>query len=120
MKRVTKINVSTEDAAVRGVILTLDNGESVLLSFADAGIIKQHFLLDELRCGIHNVVADEINSENIDFARGDVTLEDFEQEIFEELEDDITCGDYTALCNDGDWIRERVTDLAVCYGLDND
>ena len=117
MKRVTKIHIAPDDPERRGIILSLEDGEYVLLSFADAGIIKQHFLLDELRCGIHNVVADEINCENIDFTGHDVTVEDFEQEIYEELEDDITCGDYTALCNDGDWIREKVTDLAAYYGL---
>ena len=109
--------ISTSDYTVT---INFDNGETLTIDPANAGIIKQQLLLEELRSGIRNVVDDEIGSESMDFSRGDVTREAFENEIYEDLEDEITCGDYTALCDDGDWIREKVTDLAACYGLDND
>lgn len=45
---------------------------------------------------------------------------DFEEEIYVDLEDEISCGDYSALCNDGDWIREKIIDLANYYELEPD
>ena len=118
MARIKKIEINSNDDAKRGVIISFDNGESMILSFADAGIIKEQLLLDELRCGIANVVGDEISEGNIDMNKHEGTREEFENEIYEDLMDDITCGDYSALCNDGEYIREKVADLAGYYGLE--
>jgi len=120
MLRIKQITINEDGPAERGVILTLENGEALVLSFADAGIIKQQLLLEELRCGIRNVIDDEISEGNIDEAKYNEIRDDFDKEIFEDLEDDITCGDYSALCNDGEWIRERVGDLARGYDLEPD
>lgn len=120
MARIKSVNISRNDDAKRGIVITFDNGETTILSFADAGIIKEQLLLDELRCGIANVVDDEISEGNIDMDKHEGSREDFENEIYEDLMDDITCGDYSALCNDGEYIREKVTDLAAYYGLEPD
>ena len=118
--RITNIHINNEDAVGRGVVLTLDNGETLTMAFADAGIIKEQMLLQELRDGIRNILDDEIDGGYIDMSKHEYSREDFEEEIYADLEDEISCGDYTALCNDGDWIREKITDLANYYELEPD
>lgn len=120
MARITNIHINNEDAVGRGVVLTLDNGETLTMTFADAGIIKEQMLMQELRCGITNVIDKEIADGYIDMNKYEGTREEFEDEIFVDLEDEVSCGDYTALCNDGEWIREKVEDLANYYDLEPD
>ena len=120
MARITNIHINNEDAVGRGVVLTLDNGETLTMSFADAGIIKEQMLMQELRCGITNVIDEEIADGYLDMDKYEGTREEFEDEIFVDLEDEVSCGDYTALCNDGAWIREKVEDLANYYELEPD
>lgn len=120
MMHIKRIEISEEGAAERGVLITLESGEALVMSFAHAGIIKQQLLLEELRCGIRTIIDDEISGGYIDAEKYEAMREDFDNEIYEELADDIECGDYTALCNDGEWIRERVGDLAAGYGLEPD
>ena len=120
MARITNIHINNEDAVGRGVVLTLDNGETLTMSFADAGIIKEQMLLQELRGGISNILDDEIDGGYIDMSKHEYSREDFEEEIYCDLEDEISRGDYTALCNDGAWIREKVEDLANYYDLEPD
>lgn len=120
MARITNIHINNEDAVGRGVVLTLDNGETLTMTFADAGIIKEQMLMQELRCGITNVIDEEIANGYLDMNKYEGTREEFEDEIFVDLEDEVSCGDYTALCNDGAWIREKVEDLANYYDLEPD
>lgn len=120
MARITNIHINNEDAVGRGVVLTLDNGETLTMTFADAGIIKEQMLMQELRCGITNVIDEEIANGYLDINKYEGTREEFEDEIFVDLEDEVSCGDYTALCNDGAWIREKVEDLANYYDLEPD
>ena len=120
MARITNIHINNEDAVGRGVVLTLDNGETLTMTFADAGIIKEQMLMQELRCGITNVIDEEIANGYLDINKYEGTREEFEDEIFVDLEDEVSCGDYTALCNDGAWIREKVEDLADYYELEPD
>ena len=120
MARITNIHINNEDAVGRGVVLTLDNGETLTMTFADAGIIKEQMLMQELRCGITNVIDEEIANGYLDINKYEGTREEFEDEIFVDLEDEVSCGDYTALCNDGAWIREKVEDLADYYDLEPD
>lgn len=120
MARITNIHINNEDAVGRGVVLTLDNGETLTMTFADAGIIKEQMLMQELRCGITNVIDEEIADGYLNMNKYEGTREEFEDEIFVDLEDEVSCGDYTALCNDGAWIREKVEDLANYYDLEPD
>ena len=120
MARITNITINNEDAVGRGVVLTLDNGEALTFTFADADIIKTQMLLRELRDGIRNILDDEISNGYLDLDKYDGSREEFEEEIYTDLADDITCGDYSALCNDGEYIREKVTDMADFYELEPD
>ena len=63
---------------------------------------------------------DEISEGNIDMDKHEYSREDFEEEIYCDLEEEIQYGDYSALCNDGEWIREKITDLADYYELEPD
>ena len=120
MARITNITINNEDTVGRGVVLTLDNGEALTLTFADAGIIKTQMLLQELRDGIRNILDDEIGNGNIDMSKHEYSREDFEEEIYTDLADEIEYGDYSALSNDGEWIREKITDTADFYELQPD
>lgn len=120
MARITNITINNEDAVGRGVVLTLDNGEALTLTFADAGIIKTQMLLQELRDSIRNILDDEIGNGNIDMSKHEYSREDFEEEIYTDLADEIEYGDYSALSNDGEWIREKITDTADFYELQPD
>lgn len=119
MARIIGISINREDIA-RGVLIHLDDGQTVTLSFADADIIKGRMLLNELRNAITNILDEEISNGYIDMDKHEYTRADFEEEIYEDLADEISNGDYNALCNDGDWIREKITDLANFYELEPD
>lgn len=118
MARIIRIDINKEDAVGRGVVLTLDNGEALTLSFADAGIIKTRMLLEDLREAIHNILDEEIDSGYIDMDRHEYTREDFEEEVFCDLSEEIELGNYGNL--DEDVIREKITDTADFYELCND
>ena len=118
MARITNITINNEDAVGRGVVLTLDNGETLTMSFSDASIIKTQMLLQELRDAITNILDDEINGGYIDMSKHEYSREDFEEEIYCDLSDEVEYGDYSALCNDGEWIREKITDTANFYELE--
>lgn len=120
MARITNITINKEDAVGRGVVLTLDNGETLTMSFSDASIIKTQMLLQELRDAITNILDDEINNGYIDMSKHEYSREDFEEEIYCDLSDEIEYGDYSALCNDGEWIREKITNTANFYELEPD
>ena len=120
MARITNITINKEDAVGRGVVLTLDNGETLTMSFSDASIIKTQMLLQELRDAITNILSDEIDGGYIDMSKHEYSREDFEEEIYCDLSDEIEYGDYSALCNDGEWIREKITDTANFYELEPD
>lgn len=113
---ITKINISDDN----NITLIIDGTTELPLSAAYAGIIKERMMLQELRSAITNILDEEIADGYIDMDKYDGTREEFEDEIYVDLEDDISCGDYTALCNDGEWIREKITDTANYYELEPD
>ena len=118
MARIINITINKEDAVGRGVVLTLDNGETLTLSFADAGIIKTRLLLEDLREAIHNILDEEIDGGYIDMDRHEYSREDFEEEVFCDLSEEIELGNYGNL--DEDVIRDKITDTADYYELCND
>lgn len=97
-----------------------DMGNVISMSSALTGCLKQQLLKMELRDAIHNILDDEIDGGYIDMSKHEYSREDFEEEIFCDLEEEIEYGDYSALCNDGEWIREKITDTANYYGLEPD
>lgn len=119
MARLIRIDINHDDPST-GFVLALDDGQSITLPFVDAGAIKQRLLLEELREGIRNTMQDEIDGGYIDIDRHEYSREDFEEEVFVDLEDEIEYGNYTALSDDGKTIREKITDLADYYGISND
>ena len=118
MARIIHININNEDAVGRGVVLTLDDGQELTLSFADAGIIKTRLLLEDLREAIHNILDEEIDNGYIDMDKHEYSREDFEEEVYEDLSEEIEYGNYGNL--DEDVIREKITDTADFYELTPD
>lgn len=117
MKKIANICI---DEGIDHITIILDDGTELALSSAHAGIIKEWLLCDELRTAITNILDEEISNGYIDMGKHQFSRADFEAEIYEDLADEISCGDYTALCNDGEWIREKITDLANFYELEPD
>ena len=114
MATIKNLTVNTD----RSVTLVTDTGDIMSMSSALAGVLKEQFLLRELRDGISNVIDDAISDGDLDLGKYDGSREEFEDEIYTDLADEITYGDYTALCNDGEWIKEKVYDLANFYELE--
>lgn len=120
MARIIGININNGDKVGAFATLTLDDGQTIALTFSDAGIIKENLLKNELRSAITNILNDEIGNGYIDMNKHEYSREDFEEEIYTDLEEEIEYGDYSALCNDGELIREKITDLANFYELEPD
>ena len=99
------------------VTMTDDIGNIISMSSALAGCLKEQFLLMELRTAITNKLDDEIDDGYIDLSKYEYTREDFEEEVFSYFEDDISQGVYYCLSDDGDSIREKISDLADYYEL---
>lgn len=114
MATIKNLTVNTDGS----VTLVTETGDILSMSASQSGIIKEQMLLSELRCAITNILDDEIDGGYIDMSKHEYSRADFEEEIYEDLEDEITCGDYSCLCNDGEWIREKISDLANYYELD--
>ena len=119
MSRLIRMDINHDDPST-GIVLALDDGRSITLPFADAGIIKQRMLFEELREGIHNVLQDEIDGGYLDMDKHEYSREDFEEEVFTDLSEEIEYGNYTALSDDGETIREKITDTADYYGIRSD
>ena len=99
------------------ITLVTDTGEILSMTAAQGGIIKEQYMLDELRCAITNILDDEIDGGYIDMSRHEFSREDFEEEVYVDFEDDITCGDYSCLSDEGETIREKISDMADYYEL---
>ena len=93
----------------------IGNIHSMLPNLAEC--LKEQYLLMELRTAITNKLDDEIDGGYIDLSKHEYTREDFEEEVFSYFEDDISQGIYYCLSDDGDSIREKISDLADYYGL---
>lgn len=99
------------------VTMVDDIGNIVSMSSALAGCLKEQFLLMELRTAITNTLDDEIDGGYIDLSKHEYTRDDFEEEVFSYFEDDISQGVYYCLSDDGESIREKISDLADYYEL---
>ena len=99
------------------VTLVDDIGNIISMSSALAGCLKEQLLLLELKDGITNVLDEEIENGYIDMTKHEYSREDFEEEVFVNLAEEIELGNYSALCDDGDTIREKITDTADYYEL---
>lgn len=117
MARIIGIDMNRADIA-RGVRIQLDDGQALSLSYADAHLIKTRLLLEDLREAIHNILDEEIDDGYIDMDKHEYTREDFEEEVYEDLADEIEYGNYGNL--DEDVIRNKIIDTADFYELNPD
>ena len=116
MARLINISINKDDAVGACVVLTLDDGQTVTLSYADAGAIKQNLLLHELREAIGYALDDAIGDDEIDLNKYDGTREEFIDEIYVDLEDDVYYGEYPS----EEYIKEKISDLCNFYDLEPD
>lgn len=88
-----------------------DDGTPVVLSCFEAGLLVNFIGKENLRSQIEDRVS-EAEADWLDLSNYEGTREDFMQEIFDELEDEIDYGNSVS----DDFIDERINDLASFYG----
>ena len=92
-----------------------NDGTPVVLSIAEAGLLVNFIGKENLRSQIEDRLA-EAESDWLDMTKYEGSRDEFIQEIFEELEDEIDYGNSVS----DEWIDERIGDLAMCYGLEKE
>ena len=87
------------------------DGTSVLLTCAEAGLLVNFIGKEGLRANINERVS-AAEEDWLDLSKYEGTRDEFEQEIFDELEDEIDYGNSVS----DDEIDERIYDTAAFYG----
>ena len=92
-------------------LIAKDDGTNVVLTCMEAGLLVNFIGKENLRAQIEDRV-EEAESDWLDLTNYEGTRDEFIQEIFAELEDEIDYGNSVS----DDWIDERIGDLANFYG----
>ena len=92
-----------------------DDGTNVILTGCEAGLLLNFIRKETLR----DMINDQVNSAEddwLDLSKYEFTRDDFIQEIFEALEDEIDYGNNVdEMC-----IDDKIEDLAGYYGLERE
>lgn len=88
-----------------------DDGTPIILNCVEVGLLINFVGKENLRAQIEDRVSDA-ESDWLDLTQYEGTREEFMQEIFDELEDEIDYGNSVS----DDCIDERIADLANFYG----
>lgn len=97
-------------------IINRDNEEPVALTCNEVSLLVNYVGHEGLRIQITDRLDDAIENEEIDMSKYDGTREEFEQEIYDALEDKIDCGESV----DDDEIDDEISDLASYYDMCNE
>lgn len=92
-----------------------DDGTPVILTCTEAGLLVNFIGKEGLRSQIDDRIA-EAESDWLDLSRYEGTREEFAQEIFDDLEDEIDYGNSVS----DEYIDERISDLGTFYGLEKE
>lgn len=96
-------------------LILKDDGTPVILTCVEAGLLINFIGKENLRVQIDERLEDA-ECDWLDIAKYNGTRDEFIQEIFEELEDEIDYGNSVS----DDFIDERISDLARFYNLEKD
>lgn len=94
-------------------LILKDDGTPVILTINEAGLLVNFIGKENLRLQIDYRLEDAEN-DWLDISKYNGTREEFIQEIFEELEDEIDYGNSVS----DEFIDERINDLGTFYNLE--
>ena len=94
-------------------IIERNDGTSVELTFNEVSLLVNFFGKEGLRWQIGDRIDFAVEEEGLDLDKYDGTREEFEEEIFVDLEDEV---DYGNSVDDND-IDDKIRDLAEYYEL---
>lgn len=97
----------------RHYLILKDDGTPVVLSINEACLLINFIGKENLRVQIEERT-DEAESDWLDLSKYNGTRDEFIQEIYEELEEEIDYGNSVS----EEYIDERISDLACFYGLE--
>lgn len=96
-------------------IYTIDRGTGTVdLTANEVSLLVNRFMKDGLRESIEHI-AEKLNGDSIDLDRYPYTREEFIDEIFTDLEDEVDYGNYP-----DDDIEEKIIDTADFYEMNID
>ena len=93
-------------------VINRDDGSKVVLTCAEASLLVNFCGKEGLRQQIDYILSDE-EADGLDISRYDGTRDEFIQEVFETLEDEIDCGNSVS----EEFIQETIGDLGTSYDL---
>lgn len=96
-------------------LIVKDDGTNVILTASETDLLVNHVRKDNLRCLIDGQV-DEAEADWLDLSKYEGTREEFIDEIFSELEDEIDYGNSV----DTETVDDHIADLARFYGLEKE
>ena len=96
----------------RSVTLTTDTGDILSMSSAIAGVFREQYVKHDVRDAIR-YACEDMDGDVISLGSLDMTEEEFYEEVFSTLEEEIECGNYPS----EDYIKDAVIDTAESYGI---
>ena len=96
-------------------VINRDDGSEVVLTCNEASLLINYCGKEGLRQQIDDILGDE-ETDGLNIEEYEGTREEFIQEIFEGLSDEIDYGNSVS----DEWIKERIQDLGTQYGLYTD
>lgn len=94
-------------------IIERNDGTSVELQCNEVSMLVNFVGKEGLRAQIADRVDNAIADEGLNLDKYEGTREEFEDEIFVELEDEVDCGNSVS----DEWVDDRIRDTADYYGL---
>lgn len=99
----------------RNYLILKDDGTPVVLTCDEVQLLVNFVGKENLRTQI-GYRLEEAEGDWLDLAKYDGTRNEFVQEIFDDLEEEIDCGNSVS----DDEIDDRISDLATFYGLEKE
>ena len=96
----------------RSVTLVTDTGDIISMSSALAGIFREQYVKQDVRDAIR-YACEDMDGDDISLGSLDMTEEEFYDEVFAQLEEEIEYGNYPS----EEAIRDAVIDTAESYGI---
>ena len=93
-----------------------NDGTSVELTFNEVSLLVNFFGKEGLRSQIGECLDFAVEENGLDLDKYEGTREEFIEEIFVELEDEVDCGNSVS----DEWVDDRIRDTADYYGLYTD
>ena len=93
-------------------VINRDDGSEVILTCNEASLLINYCGKEGLRQQIDDILSDE-ETDGLDISRYDGTRDEFIQEVFETLEDEIDYGNSVS----EEFIQETIGDLGTAYDL---